>query len=243
MMVKQVRYASTDSDQSEECLTWVRGSVSSSRCGFNTCLWYSGAGLQDSASLPAGFQKFLLQLKKLRQAGQLEINTDTFRPDSSTIHIIKHKPAGSQMLLINGRKSGPKNTVVFWAEVIFFVLKYNPVSSFFSTHIAVQQLRFLHAAVCQLVLWVEEPSIEAVPRHQSSAEQRAAASVVSTHQVAQSSNVEGPQLHRPARKQRQLQTWSVITFYISISAQPNDNTCFLSLQKEDYKTSQRASQR
>ena len=51
---------------------------------------------------------------------------------------------------------------------------------------------------------MEQPSIEAVPRHQGSAGQRAAAGTVSTQQVAQSSDVERSQLHRPTGDERQL---------------------------------------
>lgn len=51
---------------------------------------------------------------------------------------------------------------------------------------------------------MEQPSIEAVPRHQGGAGQRAAAGTVSTQQVAQSSDVEGSQLHRTTGEERQL---------------------------------------
>lgn len=51
---------------------------------------------------------------------------------------------------------------------------------------------------------MEQPSIEAVPRHQGSDGQRAAAGTVSTQQVAQSSDVEGSQLHGAAAEERQL---------------------------------------
>lgn len=51
---------------------------------------------------------------------------------------------------------------------------------------------------------MEQSSIEAVPRHQGSAGQRAAAGTVSTQQVAQSSDVEGSQLHCTTGEERQL---------------------------------------
>lgn len=51
---------------------------------------------------------------------------------------------------------------------------------------------------------MKQPSVEAVPRHQGGVGQRAAASAVSSQQVAQSSDVERSQLHRSAGEDRQL---------------------------------------
>lgn len=51
---------------------------------------------------------------------------------------------------------------------------------------------------------MEQPSVEAVPRHQGIAGQRAATGAVSTQQVAQSSDIEGSQLHRTAGEEGQL---------------------------------------
>lgn len=51
---------------------------------------------------------------------------------------------------------------------------------------------------------MEQPSIEAVPRHQGSVGQRAATGRVSSQQVAQSSDVERSQLHRTTGEERQL---------------------------------------
>lgn len=52
---------------------------------------------------------------------------------------------------------------------------------------------------------MEKASVEAVPRHQRSVGQRAAAGTVGSQQVAQASDVEGAQLHRAAGEERQLE--------------------------------------
>lgn len=51
---------------------------------------------------------------------------------------------------------------------------------------------------------MEQPPVKAVPRHQGRVGQRAAAGTVGSQQVAQSSDVERPQLHRTAAQERQL---------------------------------------
>lgn len=51
---------------------------------------------------------------------------------------------------------------------------------------------------------MKKPPVEAAPRHQGGAGQRAAAGTVSSQQVAQSSDIERSQLHRSAGEERQL---------------------------------------
>lgn len=51
---------------------------------------------------------------------------------------------------------------------------------------------------------MEQSTVEAVPRHQGSVGQRAAAGTVTTQQVAQSSDVERSQLHRATGEEGQL---------------------------------------
>lgn len=51
---------------------------------------------------------------------------------------------------------------------------------------------------------MEQPSVEAVPRHKGSAGQRAAAGTVGAQQVAESSDIERSQLHGATRQDRQL---------------------------------------
>lgn len=57
---------------------------------------------------------------------------------------------------------------------------------------------------------MEQASIEAVPRHQSSFGQRAAAGTVGSQQVAQASDVERAQLHRPTAEERQLEEGKMV---------------------------------
>lgn len=52
---------------------------------------------------------------------------------------------------------------------------------------------------------MEKASVEAVPRHQSSFGQRAAAGTVGSQQMAQASDVERAQLHRTTGEERQLE--------------------------------------
>lgn len=52
---------------------------------------------------------------------------------------------------------------------------------------------------------MEKASVKAVPRHQSSAGQRAATGTVGSQQVAQASDVERPQLHRATGEEGQLE--------------------------------------